>query len=189
MKKFITTAVLLFMVPALAAAQTADQSPRGQLYIFAGDATHQMGLTAGFGGEVYISHGLGVGLEAGTTGFNTSTNGNPNWIGLGSLDLSYHLFPRHSEHRLAPFVSGGYTNFFGQDTCSGLGGCLATDKYGPNYTNGYNVGGGTDFLMTRHLGLRLEVRYYGHGGRILWPSFPNDAQLNFVAFRIGLTFR
>ncbi|MGH9448880.1 MAG: outer membrane protein [Terriglobia bacterium] len=189
MKKLIGTVVLLVMAPALMLAQDAGHLPRDLGYVFVGGATHQMGVTAGFGGEVYIIHGLGAGLEVGTAGFNTSTNGNPNWIGLGSADLSYHFFPKKIERRVVPFLTGGYTAFFGQDTCSGLGPCFATDKYGPNYTNAYNIGGGVDLFATKHAGLRFEVRYYGHGGRILWASFPNDAQLDFVAFRIGFTFR
>jgi opacity protein-like surface antigen len=188
MKKLMVIAVLL-LVPALALAQDANHPPQGQGYLFVGGATHQMGLTAGFGGEVYISHGLGAGLEVGTAGFNTSTNSNPNWIGLGSADLAYHFFAKKIERHAAPFLTAGYTNFFGQDTCSGLGPCLATDKYGPNFTNGYNIGGGVDFFATRHVGLRFDVRYCGHGGRILWASFPNDEQLDFAVFRIGLTFR
>jgi hypothetical protein len=189
MKQFITATLLIVAVPVVVLAQSADPSPRGQAYIFIGAATHQMGATAGFGGEVYSSRGLGVGVEAGTAGFNTSTNGNPNWIGLGSADLSYHFFRKTIERHVAPFITGGYTVFFGQDTCTGLGACLATDKYGPNYTNGFNIGAGVDFFATKHAGLRFDVRYYGHGGRILWASFPNDAQLDFIAFRIGLTFK
>jgi opacity protein-like surface antigen len=184
-RQLFATAVLLIMVPALASAQDTDHPPRGQGYFFVGGATHQMGVTAGFGGEVYISRGLGAGLEVGTAGINTSTNGNPNWIGLGSADLSYHFFPKKIEGHAAPFLTGGYTNFFGQDVV----------PYGPgpespdHFTTGYNVGGGVDFFATRHAGLRFDVRYYGHGGRILWASFPNDAQLNFVAFRVGLTLK
>ncbi|MDE3178026.1 MAG: hypothetical protein KGM47_00080 [Acidobacteriota bacterium] len=185
MKKFIVTAVLLLMAPVLASAQIAGHPPRGQGYAFIGGATHQMGLTAGFGGEVYIFHGLGAGIEAGTAGFDTSTNGNPNWIGLGSANLSYHFFPKEIEGHLAPFLTAGYTNFFGQDIFLHYQGPLL----GRNYTNGYNLGGGVDFFAAKHVGLRFEVRYYSHGGRILWASFPNDAQLDFVAFRIGLTFR
>ncbi|MGH9450136.1 MAG: outer membrane protein [Terriglobia bacterium] len=186
MKKLTATAVLLLGVSALALAQGAAHPPRSQGYMFFGGATHQMGGTAGFGGEVYIFHGLGVGIEEGTAGFNTSTDGNTtNWIGLGSADLSYHFFPNKIERHVAPFLTAGYTNFFGQDIFLHYPGPLL----GRNYTNGYNVRGGVDFFATRHIGLRFGVRYYGHGGRILWASFPTDAQLDFVAFRIGLTFR
>ena len=137
-----------------------------------------MGQTEGFGGEAYAGP-LAIGAEVGTTGLNTTSNGNPNWIGMGSLDFSYHFFLKKTHNQVAPFATGGYTNFFGQDT----------DTAGGNYTNGYNVGGGVDLFATKHVGLRFDFRYYGHGGRILWASFPNLDQLSPTVFRIGLTFR
>jgi len=148
-----------------------------------------MGAVAGFGGEYIHRNGLGAGLEVGTAGFNTSTNGNPNWIGTGSADASYHFFANSIDGHAVPFVTGGYTSFFGQDTLvpSTAPGCEY--NCGGTHTNGYNLGGGVDIFATKHIGMRLDVRYYGHGGRILWASFPSDAQLNFVAFRIALTFR
>ena len=56
-------------------------------------------------------------------------------------------------------------------------------------TNGFNLGGGADLLSTKHPGLRFDVRYYGHGGRILKNAYPDVAEFSFVAFRVGLTFR
>jgi hypothetical protein len=177
-KTIIALAALLLFVPALAAAQSTDQSPRGLGYIFVGPATNHMALTAGFGGEGYVSKSLALGLEAGTTGFTTTSRGNPNWIGLASANLSYHFFLRQYKGKVAPFVTGGYTNFFGQDTDAG-----------GNTTNGLNVGGGIDLFSSKHVGLRFDARYYAHGGRILWPSFPSGTDFNFTAFRIGLTFK
>jgi len=189
MKGLIVAAGFLLMLPAFAPAQDADYLPRGQGYIFFGLATHKLGATAGFGGEFYSAMGLGGSFEGATTGFYKSTNGNSNWIGLGSADLTYHFFPKKIQGHAAPFVSGGYTNFFGQDVCSGVGPCGPGHVYGGNHTNGFNVGGGVDVFAAKRVGVRFDVRYYGHGGRILWASFPNDAQLNFVAFRVGVTFR
>jgi hypothetical protein len=138
-----------------------------------------MGITAGFGGE-YIGGGVGLGVEFAAAGLGTVEGEgcclNPNTIGMGSADLFYHFFRKKV---VAPFVAGGYTTFFGQDT----------DTRGGNHTNGYNVGGGVDLFASKHGSLRFDVRYNGHGGRILWASFPNDAQLDFLAFRIGFTFR
>lgn len=182
MKRIILATVLVVMSPAVMRAQASPRPPRGQTYLFIGGATHQMGATAGFGGEVYFFHGLGAGVEVATAGFNTSTLGNPNWIGLGSADASYHFF-LHRSH-VAPFLAGGYTNFFGQDVR-----LLSGVEPGRSFTNGYNIGGGVDLLATKHVGFRFDVRYYGHGGRVLWPSFPTEAQLHFVAFRVGLTLR
>jgi predicted small secreted protein len=179
MKKVITAVALLLMVPTLVSAQNTDHQSRGLGYVFVGPATNQMGMTAGFGGEGYAYKGLGVGVELGTAGFDKSANGNPNWIGVGSADLSYHFFPKKIRGRAAPFVTGGCTFFFGQDT----------DTAGGNVTHGFNVGGGVDIFAAKHAGVRFDVRYNAHGGRILWASFPNLAQLSFVAFRVGLTFR
>jgi hypothetical protein len=178
MKKLMAIVAMLIMAPAIALAQNADQKSQGLGYVFAGAGTHQMGVNAEFGGEYIDKSGLGLGAELATTGWDTKTNGNPNWIGLGSADLSYHVF-RKKIKGYAPFVTGGYTIFYGQDT----------DTPGGNHTNGYNVGGGIDLFASKHIGARFDVRYYGHGGRILWASFPKDAELSFVAFRIGVTFR
>jgi hypothetical protein len=179
MKRLIGTVALVILTSAWAMAQESFQAPRGLGYIYAGPATHQMGLTMGLGGEGFLFKGLGVGAEIGTAGFNTSANGNPNWIGVGSADASYHLFTKKAKGRVSPFVTGGYTLFFGQDTDAGTG----------SIAHGYNLGGGVDLFASKYLGVRFDVRYYAHGGRILWASFPNDSQLNFAAFRIGFTFR
>lgn len=191
MKKLIATAALLFVVPMFASAQNADHQPQGLGYVFFGAGSHKMGLTTGFGGEGYVSKGLGGGVEVGTAGLGRSTNGNSNWIGVGSADLSYHLFSKKIQGSAAPFVAGGYTIFFGQDVFLQYPGPPSS---GPvpgrgNFTNGFNVGGGIDIFASKHAGVRFNVRYNAHGGRILWASFPSLAQFSFVAFRIGMTFR
>jgi len=178
MKPIITIAALLFIVPAAVWAQDAYHPPHGLGYFFVGGATNQMNLTTGFGGEGYIYKGLGGGAEIATAGWDTSTNFNSNWIGMGSADLSYHVF-RKKIQGYAPFVTGGYTLFFGQDTDAGTG----------SIAHGFNVGGGIDLFSWKHVGARFDVRYYGHGDHILWASFPNVNQLSFTVFRIGLTFR
>ena len=117
MRRIIAKAALLLMLPALATAQNTDHRSRGLAYVFVGAGTHQMGLTAGFGGEGYVYKGLAMGLEVGTAGVGTSTNGNPNWIGLGSADASYHFFPKKLPGRAAPLwravtqISSGKTSF------------------------------------------------------------------------------
>jgi hypothetical protein len=184
MKAFIAIAAVLLLAPAWASAQNLDpqssyHQPHGLGYIFVGYGSRQMGQTEGFGGEAYLAKGLGVTAEVGTTGRGTKSNGNPNWIGVGSLDFAYHLFLKRTHNQVAPFVTGGYSNFFGQDT----------DTPGGNLTNGYNLGGGIDLLAAKHVGMRFDFRYFGHGGRILWASFPTLPQFSFAAFRVGLTFR
>jgi hypothetical protein len=182
----IMVVALLFISPALAPAQdTQFIQAHGAGYVFVGTTTHQLGTTAGFGGERYVYRGLGVGAEVATSGWDTSANGNPNWIGIGSADLSYHFFSKKHTDRPAPFITGGYSAFFGQDVFVHYPGPRSSS----NVQNGSNVGGGVDILLSKHAGLRFDVRYNAHGGRILWASFPNLAELSFTAFRIGLTFR
>src|SRR2546429_1294595 len=110
MRRIIAKAALLLMLPALATAQNTDHRSRGLAYVFVGAGTHQMGLTAGFGGEGYVYRGLGMGLEVGTAGVGTAAHGNPNWIGLGSADASYHFFPKKLPGRAAPLWRAGPPN-------------------------------------------------------------------------------
>jgi hypothetical protein len=179
MKELIATLALLLVAPAAVSAQNPDQKSLGLGYVFIGAGTRQMGPNTGFGGEYIGKSGVGVGAELATAGWNTSTNGNLNWIGLGSANFSYHFFLKNMRNHAVPFVSGGYTIFFGQDT----------DTPGGNKTDGFNLGGGVDLFASKHIGERFDVRYNAHGGRILWASFPNLSQFSFVAFRIGVTFR
>jgi len=181
LRKLIAEAALLLMVSALASAQNADYQPRGVGYVFAGGGTHSMGLTAGFGGEAYIAKGLGLGAEVAAGGLTTTDNyGQSNMTGLGSADVSYHFFPKKIQGNASPFVAGGYTLFFGHN---------AVDRGKDVTTDGFNVGGGVDLFGAKHVGVRFDVRYYGHGGRILRFTYPNLAEFSFVAFRFGLTFR
>jgi len=182
MKKLIGTMAWLFLIPMLGSAQKADHPPLWQGYGFVGAGTRGMTPTAGFGVEVYLFKGLGVGAEVGGTGLT----GDPNKMtGVGSADLSYHFFPKKIRGDAAPFVGGGYTVFFGHNTHTGTG----WGGHKPLMTQGFNVGGGVDFFASKHVGVRLDARYHGHGGRILNYVLPNVDQFSFVAFRIGVTFR
>jgi opacity protein-like surface antigen len=182
MKIIIALIALLFMGSAVAMAQDTDHPPRGLGYVFVGGGTHSMGLTTGFGGERYVIKGLGLGAELGAAGVIGDSN---KLIGVGSADASYHFFPKKIRGNAAPFLTGGYSNFFGHNTHTGTG----FWGHKPLMTQGFNLGGGVDLFAKKHLGVRFEVRYYGHGGRILNYTFPNLDQFSFVAFRIGLTFR
>ena len=187
MKRIIALIVSLFMGSAFAMAQDTDHSPRGLGYVFAGGGLaggiHGMGLTTGFGGEGYINKGLALGAELGAAGVLADFN---KLTGVGSADASYHFFHSKIRGNAAPFITGGYSNYFGHTVDFG-GTSFGNHK--ALMTQGFNVGGGVDVFAMKHLGVRLEVRCYGHGGRILNYTFPNVEQFSFVAFRIGLTFR
>lgn len=184
MKEFVATIALLLALPAWALAQDtdADRPPRALGYVYAGGATHSMSLTNGVGGDVYSSTGLGASLELGAGGLTTGGDSfYPSYItGIGSADASYHYFSKRTGSRVSPFVAGGHTILFGHNAV----------LVGKNVkTNGYNVGGGVDVFATRRTGVRFDIRYYGHGGRILKNRYPDVAEFSFVAFRVAFTFR
>ena len=188
MKTLTATVILLLAAAGLASAQSTgeqntDHRPPGLGYVFVGDASHSMGLDAGFGGELSSSTGLGLGMEAGAIGLTRKGDQYyPSYTtGVGSADALYHYYSKKPKLRaVSPFVAGGYTILFGHNA----------DPMGKDVkTNGFNLGGGVDLFAAKHAGLRFDVRYYGHGGRILKNAYPDLAEFSFVAFRIGLTFR
>lgn len=175
MKELIATAALLLMAPALASAQEADYQPRGQGYFYFGPAARVspttffpgaggVAMTTGLGAEGFIYRGLGVGAEVGYAGPHWSFDSSG--MGVGSVDASYHFFPRKKNGRVEPFVAGGYSLYFGHGKA-----------------NGFNVGGGVNVWLGHRAALRLEVRDFGNAGIIL------PAVDNFIAFRFGMTFR
>jgi hypothetical protein len=188
MKALIATVILLLAAAASASAQNTNEQSTGHRspglgYVFVGDATHGMGLAGGFGGELSSSSGLGMGLEVGAVGFTRRGDQyyNSYATGVGSADVLYHYYSKKTELRtVSPFVAGGYTILFGHNSVP-----MGKDVE----TNGFNIGGGVDLFATKHAGLRFDVRYYGHGGRILKNAYPDVVEFSFVAFRIGLTFR
>jgi hypothetical protein len=105
-------------------------------------------------------------------------------IGIGSADATYRLFRKSVQQRIVRFVAGGYTPFFGQDIK------LVSGKFlNYNIQHGYNFGAGVDLFPMRRVGARFDVRYYGHGGRIEYTSFPNLSQLSFTAVRFAISVR
>ena len=182
MRRISRGTLILGLLPCLAWAQSAERPPRGQGYGFVGAGTRAMTPVAGFGGEAYVFNGLGLGAELG----GAALTGDPNYkLGVGSANLSYHFFPKKMRDNAAPFVTGGYTMLFGHNTHGGRG----FFGHKPLATHGFNVGGGVDIFASNHFGLRLDIRYHGHGGRILNYVYPNVQQFSFTALRIGLTFR
>ena len=199
MKRLIATATLLAIMPALALAQNADQPSHGraQAYVFIapivsntryevnpnyygvvfrpGDpvpadyylSRGRGGVNTGFGGQVFVHEGLGVGVEFAYAG--------PDWgfgtgdaVGVGSANASYHFFGKKNRRRVEPFVTGGYSLYFGERTAFG---------------SGFNLGGGINIWMARHVAMRLEVRDQDHINGF------HSQFTRFVAFRVGVTFR
>lgn len=181
MNRIVITTILFILLPQFATAQRPEQPPRVIGYGLVGGGTEGMALNSSLGAEIRIANGFGAGAELGGIGFTAPDNNKV--TGVSSYDLLYHYFPKKLRGNAAPFLTGGYTDFFGHNTHTEYGGG------GAYSTHGFNLGGGVDIFATSHVGVRLDMRYYGHGGRILNWVYPNVQQFSFVAFRIGVTFR
>jgi hypothetical protein len=182
MRILIATAALLLTVPTLAQAGNADgSSVHGQFYVFTAPIVSNTqyywnypytavgGNNTGFGGEVLVRKGVGVGVELGYAGPDWSFSGN-GAIGIGSANGSYHFFGTKSRSRVDPFATGGYSLYFGQRT---------------TFKSGFNFGGGVNIWVVKHAALRLEVR--GQGGINTFDGFSQFT--HYAAFRFGMTFR
>ena len=160
MRKIILGAILLVTLQGVAGAQTSERRAWG--YGFGGvGGSSGNGSTAlfnvGGGGEGLFYKGLGMGAELGYIApFENTGNG----FGIFSTDVVYH-FRRTS--KLVPFVDGGYSLGF-RDRARSHGG---------------NVGGGVQYWMKDHVGLRFEFRDHG---------FSSDSP-HLFQIRVGLSFR
>ena len=147
MKRLIATVALLLMVSASALAQNADNLSHGQGYVFIGPAVGPsilwketaVGVNAGFGGEVFVYRGLGVGTECGYASPKISFNGDEA-VGSTSFNASYHSYDFRKKDRrgVEPFVTGGYSLYWGDRRAT---------------QNGFNLGGGANIWLAKHLSL------------------------------------
>jgi len=188
MKRLIAAAGLLLLIPMYAPAENADPPVQGQFYFFTAPivsntqystlfkppaqfitTTARGGNNTGFGGEILIHNGVGVGVEFGYAGPDWSFSGNGG-VGVGSVDATYHFFGNKSRRRVEPFLIGGYSLYYGQRT---------------TFQSGYNLGGGVNLWVIKHAAVRLEVR--NQGGINYFDGFSPFS--DFVAFRVGMTFR
>jgi hypothetical protein len=198
MKKVITLAALLLALPLVAPAQDAGYQYHGEGYGFLGyapahleyappgSATQQLAASTsahqyGFGGEILVAKGIGVGGEIlnSTQPFPGEGAGLSTWI--GSINGSYHFGPSTKKRKVEPFVTGGYTFYY----------VANVDLY---HENGGNVGGGVNIWLSRLAALRLEVRD-DIGGQFLSVEFQSGGNYflrssqHLVSLRIGMTFR
>jgi hypothetical protein len=196
MKKVITLAALLLALPLVAPAQDAGYQYHGEGYGFlgyapahgefalAGSPTQQLsGSTSarqfGFGGEVLVAKGIGVGGEISSSTQSYEGAGLGTWI--ASINTSYHFGPSTKKRKVEPFVTGGYTFYY----------VANVDLY---HENGGNVGGGVNIWLSRLAALRLEIRD-DMGGQFLSVEFQPGGNYflrssqHLVSLRIGVTFR
>lgn len=165
MRRTITGLIFLMVISGAASAQTTGTSPRGWGYFVGGvGATAGNGSSTGTfqvagGGEGLVYRGLGLGAEVGYIGpFDQPGEG----FGILSVNPSYHFRNASSSGRLVPFVTGGFSLGFRSGTAGGG-----------------NFGGGVQYWMKDHVGLRVEFRDH---------VFSSDTP-HFFQFRVGLSFR
>jgi hypothetical protein len=160
MRKMMTAITLLVLIQAVALGQSPTDK-RAWGYVFGGGGGTSGGGSTGWfqvgaGGEGLVYKGLGLGAEVGYLApFRAAGDG----IGILSPDVSYHF--KRSNSKLVPFVTGGYSLAFRNGTSSGG-----------------NFGGGVQYWMKDHLGLRFEFRDH---------VFSSDSP-HFYQFRVGLSF-
>ncbi|HSB10889.1 MAG TPA: hypothetical protein VLM38_15490 [Blastocatellia bacterium] len=165
MRRIIIGLIFLTLAHAVALAQTSSSSPRGWGYFVGG-----VGATAGNGsstatfqvaggGEGLLYKGLGLGAEV---GYLAPFEGPGEGFGILSVNPSYHFRNASSSGRVVPFVTGGFSLGFRSGTAGGG-----------------NFGGGVQYWMKDHVGLRVEFRDH---------IFSSDTP-HFFQFRVGLSFR
>ena len=161
MRKPFFVILLVVLLPLAAAAQSKDH--HGQGYFFVAPTTTTaggFGLHIGGGGEGLVYKGLGVGGEIGYLGASQELS---RGIGVLSPNVSYNFTKASKSGKFAPFVTGGYSMFFGSDA-----------------VHGFNMGGGVNWWFKDRLGLRLEFRDH---------VTLQSSSAQFFGVRIGLAFR
>jgi hypothetical protein len=145
----------LMLIAALESV-AAGQSGNGYAAVGIGSNSGSYTDTA-LGGEFVIGHTIGVGGEVGAVLRHSD-------FGFVSLDGSVHLSHSGAKGKVDPFVIGGYTRAI--TIFSGA--------------NGANFGGGVNYWLTRHFGVRAEFRDM---------RFTSGGTYNFWALRGGIAFR
>lgn len=162
MQRVVMVASFFVLVQAAAFGQTSSE-PRGWGYGFGGVGGTSEGsvvtLHVGGGGEGLVYKGLGLGAEVGyLSPFEDLGDG----IGILSTNVSYHFVRPKTNQKLVPFVSGGFSLAFKNGT-----------------SGGGNFGGGAQYWLRPHLGLRFEFRDH---------IFSSDTP-HLYGFRVGVSFR
>ncbi|HYR85113.1 MAG TPA: hypothetical protein VE422_13605 [Terriglobia bacterium] len=178
MKKLVYVCGIFFAFSASASAQAI--TPRWNGYLFFAPGASNLDFNGGRatihiggGGEAFIYNGLSVGAEVGPF-FPWSPPGRGSTCcsdvhGLGSANIGYHFLPKTTDRKLEPFLTAGYSLFFGNLSIPGRG-LTGTQS-------GYNAGGGLNWWFQQKAAIRLEVR---HQSSVWYKT---------MDIRIGMTFR
>jgi hypothetical protein len=177
MRVDLCTFMLACFGSALIPAQAAAQQASGYGYAFAGPAAvsnigiRSVAVNAGGGGELWLGGGLSFGGELGVLTFpaveqRTSCCGNSARSASGlllSANASRHFGSSDGETKWRPFMTGGLSVVAG-------GGAIGL----------FNAGGGAERWISRHTGIRLEVR-----DQFILAANPSVL----LGFRVGVVFR
>lgn len=117
---------------------------------------------AGAGGEARLADKFGLGGDVGV--LNPVTNPFATTVGLVAATPAYHFMSKNSNLKIDPFLNGGVSLLFTSGSVS-----LPAIHYG----------GGLNYSVRRHLGVRLEFRHH------LW-SPESGSTVHLVAFRAGI---
>ncbi len=112
MKRLISTLLVLVFLPVLASAQASDYSKGHGYAYFAPGASSPSSVAyaqVGAGGEGFFTRNLGAGVEL---GYLTPMRSWSDGVGTLSPNLVARFRAKDENHKLEPFVTGGYTLFF-----------------------------------------------------------------------------
>jgi len=160
--RFASLALALSASILAGSAARAQSHSHGYLFlapgvVSGGGDSHGV-IVAGVGGEGVFPGGLGLGAEVG--GLKVR-GGSDNGFGLGSLGGSFHV-PRPLS-TVDPFIAAGYTALFDLGSA----------------TSFFHLGGGANWWLAPHTGIKLEFRDYVHSG---------SGISNIATFRFGFAF-
>ena len=160
MKRWLCSAFVLVLVPALSWAQSDSKRAWGYVFGGLGGASDGEGAFAhiGGGGEGLLYKGFGLGGEIGY--FAPISENFGDGIGILSVNPSGHF---NRSEKLSPFVTGGFSLAFRDGAAAGGG----------------NIGGGVQYWLKENVGLRFEFRTH---------IFSSDSPF-LHSFRVGVSFR
>ena len=168
-KELVLSNILVLLSAVWVFSQPAEENhvATGYGYIYGApgvalafcDCGNEATVAIGGGGEGLLKGGFGLGIDGGY--FFSPTAGIEYGIGLISPSALYRFKPRS---KINPFVLGGYTLAF-------RGGVA----------NLVHFGGGVNYWLNQHWGLRVEVRY------LMSPQYPGEAAA--LQFRVGALIR
>jgi len=163
MRQLLTTLLITVLFTAAGSGQGHDYSS-GHGYVYFAPSVSSPGSVTfahvGGGGEGFFNRYIGAGAEL---GYLTPIRSWSDGVGTLSPNVVARLRAKDSANKVEPFITGGYTLFFRSGAASG-----------------FNFGGGVNYWMKNHIGLRFEVRDN------VWTSY---ATIHYVGIRVSMLFR